>query len=714
MTSIQHSFWSLIQKHQIEVPIIQRDYAQGRAGQAEIRNNFLSALHHSLSTNTNLELDFVYGSVKEDTLFPLDGQQRLTTLFLLHWYAMTKDAAAGKESLLRFTYETRISSREFCVALVSKGVQLPSAGTLSAAIEDSNWFFLSWKKDPTIKAMLTMLDAIHRDFNKVERLWDALMLNLITFQYIELEHFGLSDDLYIKMNARGKALTPYENFKAKLEQHIQVNYPDLKREFSKKIDGIWTDLFWVTGGAKDKADFDGDILSFFKVMATIQYTLEGQEDKNFERNFSVLRADASVPFSTYLALDCFSRESIERITKILDLLAVDCNESGIEKSYFTDTFYINEAYYFAAMTALKLSYVDLLIIYGYILYLSEGPVTGKDDPQFIQWMRVVRNLAEGASLMNLNDAREFGRAITSLTSLFTHRHDLLHYLAHAKVSDISGFPGLQVAEEILKAKVLLKGGEWVEEILDIENHEYFKGQIGFLLKFAGITGEESDDIEKFREYSTKAQLIFNYDGLVAFPEFLFERALLSVGDYLLNKSYNQSFLIDSERDISWKRLLRGDHDSKRDYIKVLFDKIKTDVKTDLEKVIADFTDQSDWRYYFIADPDIMDWCGTNKFIRRNGDQHILLLESTKTSGYHKEYYSYALFSKLIKDNPDVLIYNPQRSIDYPKTFSTKTDTHHVSFENGQYKLVVTPESPAIFFDSQEAIITHLKSENIII
>ena len=76
----------------VEIPLIQRDYAQGRTDPAtsQIRSAFLEVLHAALSANEPQEigLDFVYGDVETDsgTLRPLDGQQRLTTLFLLHWY----------------------------------------------------------------------------------------------------------------------------------------------------------------------------------------------------------------------------------------------------------------------------------------------------------------------------------------------------------------------------------------------------------------------------------------------------------------------------------------------------------------------------------------------------------------------------------------------------------------------------------------------------
>ena len=75
--------------NKIEIPIIQRDYAQGRNVPEvnRIRKRFLGSLHTALTENKQLKLDFVYGDINEEkVLTPLDGQQRLTTLFLLHWY----------------------------------------------------------------------------------------------------------------------------------------------------------------------------------------------------------------------------------------------------------------------------------------------------------------------------------------------------------------------------------------------------------------------------------------------------------------------------------------------------------------------------------------------------------------------------------------------------------------------------------------------------
>ena len=92
----------------IMIPRIQRGYVQGRNDEkgAEIRANFVPALVSAVFHKQKLSLDFIYGVEVPDKsdkprLFPLDGQQRLSTLFLMAWLC-------GKwDSKCRFEYESR-------------------------------------------------------------------------------------------------------------------------------------------------------------------------------------------------------------------------------------------------------------------------------------------------------------------------------------------------------------------------------------------------------------------------------------------------------------------------------------------------------------------------------------------------------------------------------------------------------------------------------
>ena len=277
------SFWNLIKNYDIEIPIIQRDYAQGRLGKEYLRKNFLSNIKATLDNNKILKLDFVYGSIEENKMYPLDGQQRLTTIWLLHWYIALRAGLLYRACpiLKKFSYETRISSREFCEQLC-KPKNFESYivdDSIVNYITNQTWFYSTWKQDPTIQAMLRMLsgtkindqngediiDGLEEVFKctrqpKFNNYWWILCSDKspIKFYHLALKDFGLSDDLYIKMNARGKQLTAFEIFKADLieflrkqdEKTVNTSH-NVWRDLLNPTDGIpflldtiWTDIFW--------------------------------------------------------------------------------------------------------------------------------------------------------------------------------------------------------------------------------------------------------------------------------------------------------------------------------------------------------------------------------------------------------------------------------------------------------------------------------------
>ncbi len=145
----KYTFVGLMSNDQIkiEIPIIQRDYAQGRDSSLEIRTNFLKTIRRHLDSQIPLNLDFVYGSVESHRFIPIDGQQRLTTLFLLHWYlAWSSDNIDHAQTYLgnlssKFTYETRITSRDFCNRIVSERLPYTEDSKVSSVIKNQYWYF---------------------------------------------------------------------------------------------------------------------------------------------------------------------------------------------------------------------------------------------------------------------------------------------------------------------------------------------------------------------------------------------------------------------------------------------------------------------------------------------------------------------------------------------------------------------------------------------
>ncbi len=205
----------------IKIPRIQRAYAQGRSDirAVKTRKRFLDAIYAGLIGN-GLTLDFIYGNINIENgeLIPLDGQQRLTTLWLLHWYAQKKEKI-NDSSLARFSYDTRYSARDFIAKLVEFQPSLESK--LSVEIQNQGWFPMDWIYDPTVSGMLVMLDEINERFSNIDDLWSRL--DKINFYFRDIEEMTLTDDIYIKMNSRGKQLTDFEHFKAEFLKVIRMD-----------------------------------------------------------------------------------------------------------------------------------------------------------------------------------------------------------------------------------------------------------------------------------------------------------------------------------------------------------------------------------------------------------------------------------------------------------------------------------------------------------
>ncbi len=151
------------------------------------------------------------------------------------------------------------------------------------------WYFRSWRLDPTIQAVLHMLDAIHAKFGESDGLFERLLDEeqpAITFQLLDLDNFGLSDDLYIKMNARGKPLTAFETFKARYEleliSQLQGETFSIGEQtfyaadyVARRMDTTWADLFWKHR-SREKELYDEAFMNVFRAIALITRNPESQ------------------------------------------------------------------------------------------------------------------------------------------------------------------------------------------------------------------------------------------------------------------------------------------------------------------------------------------------------------------------------------------------------------------------------------------------------
>jgi uncharacterized protein with ParB-like and HNH nuclease domain len=135
------TLFELLRDYTVVIPIVQRDYALGRANDhaQQVRRGLLGDMKEAINGGDVLDLNFIYGKTNDREFIPLDGQQRLTTLFLVHLFAFANDDSKT-ELLQKFTYETRTSSRKFLEKLVEQRAEVFAGGQPSAIIDDAEWY----------------------------------------------------------------------------------------------------------------------------------------------------------------------------------------------------------------------------------------------------------------------------------------------------------------------------------------------------------------------------------------------------------------------------------------------------------------------------------------------------------------------------------------------------------------------------------------------
>lgn len=105
----------LLSKYKVVIPVLQRDYAQGRESKIKVVvEPFLNSIFNVLEGNQNkLHIDFIYGYLENNNFILIDGQQRITTLWLLYLiiykYKSDDDFDNIKKILSNFSYNIRES-----------------------------------------------------------------------------------------------------------------------------------------------------------------------------------------------------------------------------------------------------------------------------------------------------------------------------------------------------------------------------------------------------------------------------------------------------------------------------------------------------------------------------------------------------------------------------------------------------------------------------
>jgi len=553
----------------VEIPLIQRDYAQGRASEGGIRDLFLVALLEALKTEVPISLDFVYGRVDGKIFQPIDGQQRLTTLFLLHWFLAHKGGRGEvfrsklkKNSESRFRYSVRPSSGRFFSRLLEYE---PSDidFLLSTQIKKQNWFFMNWLHDPTVESALTMLDAIQLKCTKFDQSVEFYgRMQCITMEVLNLGDRISADDIYLKMNARGMELTGFEKFKAWLigshKNLIWSSKNDHQHSWKLLLDGRWLDLFWFFQGKENDPAKRTSEVNFrtISAMAVNFHATTGEVSAEW------LKTNAYKQESLWA--DLFTDECLKRIFTQLDWYST--RTSGEERwpietlrQRLDDggvTPFTKEALgsVFFEGTDKEATFEMRLWLHSIDLFIRHKiPQGGHDE---IQWFRVVRNLLANTEV----GVDSFTNAVLSLDKLG-------RLVAEAQGSVIVALSNPdfnndwkpkqlndQLAEERAKAQLIGRPdtGPWWESLIKtVEGHSVLRGQIELLMP-------ECADLEIFKKrWSVFRKLLDESGACIDRDKHLLVRAIVAQSESIILNSQKRIEFPRSEPE--WARELGRNH-----------------------------------------------------------------------------------------------------------------------------------------------------------
>lgn len=523
-----YSFYRLISEYRITIPVIQRAYAEGRKTKRaeDVRKSIVDYIIKATAEHKPHSFDFVYGNVLppenkdvKSKFVPFDGQQRLTTLFLFHRYVFER-ANEPRNILKRFSYETRTSAKEFIEKLCDNDIIPADKSDVSDYIKDQKWFYTNWLNDPTISSMLVVLDEIHKqaceqniDFGKA---LSHLKDNTITFHFLNMKENGLPAATYVKMNARGKSLTAFENFKASLEEFLkdkEDKNEKLSETFKNNIDGKWLDLFYE----QIKPNLpDALIMAFFNRHLLNVWTLEFpkiSEDDSPDELYALnekIRSDL-IPFpqiDTFISWDIYktilAKCPIEKtIRPIFNFLECACGEKqdpikqdikNIRTDQKWDVFKGKDSN-FSEPYPFKVAFYALMSYFGQ---------DGYDAKSFSDWMRIVWNIVENQTI---DDNDSYLSALRLFDELAENSHRIYEFLSDSNNKITSDFAKEQVEEERLKARKILASTAWKEKILEAERYEILLGKINILFQ----SGENTTEDEFERRFTLLKSLHKNED-----------------------------------------------------------------------------------------------------------------------------------------------------------------------------------------------------------
>lgn len=539
-------------ENKIVIPDMQREYCWAQT-KSEIENRPLVEIFindlivNNKKDDTQMGLLYAYENPKDDYQL-CDGQQRLTTLYLLLGVLYRKFRREDLKDILISSYELeqddkeprlQYAIRESTLFFLRDLVYYYFLGNSEQDVSDCNiikiikkqfWYFSEYDLDPSIQNILKALKIIEdklKNYDQHEHLTDYV-LNHVKFLYFDMKDRVHGEQQFVVINTTGKPLSVTENLKPRMLGNLDDGdmLPEIenktKLEYYSDMWEDWEQYFWDNKCDENQVS-DVGFKEFLRWITIIKLS----EVNKLTEAQSALQS-GEFEFDTNITLDEIDNY-FKSLKWLFKSIFIANNEYNREEENLNYKNWLSPK----INTKTQKNHRVILQEHCFILLplLKYVKLFGRD------------NLKEAKRLNQfLTNLMRISNVTKAVNDLVPRVIGLIDLMKDNNISDIADLVNLKdrisdsilTKEEIFKFNVYKNNSDKREQYQDLfwksEKLNCCKGRISYLFEIIGIDIESNNyqvDLNEFNKI--KSILEFTIEK----PKDLMLRALLTYGDYSL-------------------------------------------------------------------------------------------------------------------------------------------------------------------------------------